>query len=110
MCCFSLYEKLNYIREVFWFAISAGLNFLPLKIGALINYGWFSFYYDIWFGWITESIPAEGWVNTYGTSGKKEWSGKISGNAFGFTGIKIIKDLLHFYYLGSALHVRIKNI
>lgn len=106
---FSFYEKLNYFREAFWCVLGAGLNFLPLKIGTFIHYGWISFDYDDWYGWVIDEIPAKGWVSTYGLSGKKQWTGDFSGEAIGFTGIKIFTGLLDFFYLGAALRVKIEN-
>jgi hypothetical protein len=93
-------------RMGLWIAFGAGLNFLPLKIGAYIYYGWFRNYGHHWY---PVDIPAEGWVITNGLSGKKEWSGDFYGDVVGFTGIKIIRDLLDFYYLGAALRVKIKD-
>lgn len=97
------YYNLFRLRMVFWLALAGILNFLPLKIGAYIHYGWFQ---PGPFGgsW---PIPAEGWINTYDSSGKKEWSGDFYGEVFGFTGIKIITGFLDFYYFGAALWVKI---
>jgi hypothetical protein len=106
---FSFYEKLNYFREAFWCALGAGLNFLPFKIGAYIHYGWISFDYEDWYGWVIDEIPAKGWVSTYGISGKKQWSGDFSGEALGFTGIKIFTGFLDFFYFGAALRVKIED-
>ena len=95
---------LLFLRVFFWIYLGAGLNFLPLKIGGFIYYGWYKFIEDvgIW------PIPAEGWVGTTGLSGKKHLSGNLEGYVIGFTGIKIIRDFLDFYYLGAALRVKIK--
>lgn len=100
---YSPYYNLYRLRMVFWLALAGILNFLPLKIGAYIHYGWFQ---PGPFGG-SIPVPAEGWINTYDSSGKKEWSGDFYGEVFGFTGIKIITGFLNFYYFGAALWVKI---
>ena len=97
---------LFFLRMLLWIAFAEVLNFFPLKIGAFIRYGWFKID-DPEAG--PESIPAEGWVNTYGLSGTKNWSGGFYGNAFGFTGIKITRDFLKHYYLGAVLKINMNG-
>jgi len=99
------FSKLFFLRIVFWIAFGAGLNFLPLKIGAYMFYGWYIPSFDPWDE--SEWIPAKGWIITNGLSGKKQWSGNFFGDVVGFTGIKIYRELFDFFYLGSALRVRI---
>lgn len=94
-------------RFSFWFYLAAGINFCPIKFGALMHYGWYDISFDPWYP--SERIPAKGWVYTNGLYGKKEWSGDFYGNVLGFTGIKIIRGFLDFYYLGAALKVRIED-
>ena len=103
-----IHEKLLFFRTFFWIAIGVGLNFLPLKIGAYIHYGWFKFYWFPPYNTV-EDIPAEGWVNTFGLFGKKGWSGDFYGEVLGFTGIKITNELLDHFYLGAALRLNIKD-
>ena len=98
--------RLLFLRMSLWIALGVGLNFLPLKTGAYIHYGWIKFLYYPWD--YSEDIPAEGWVNTFGLFGKKELSGDFYGDVLGFTGIKITNELLDHYYLGAALRVKIK--
>ena len=100
--------RLLFLRMSFWITFGVGLNFLPLKIGAYIHYGWFKFYFYPWYNEV-EDIPAEGWVNTYGLFGKKEWSGDFYGGVIGFTGIKITNKLLDHFYFGAALGVSIDD-
>ena len=83
--------------------IGAGLNFLPFKFGAFIIYAWFEQGEE--FGY---PIPAEGWVKIKDISGNETWEGKFWGGVTGFTGIKIIKGLGNFSYLGTALTVDIE--
>jgi hypothetical protein len=97
-----LFREIYKLRLYFWLFLGAGINFLPIKIGAIIAYGFPNFdpfNYD--------DYPAEGWVYTLGASGKKIWSGGFWGLVLGFTGIKIIKDYFDFFYLGAALMVGI---
>ncbi len=99
-----LLDKFFSSRIGFWLLLVAGINFLPIKFGALMHYGWFRI--NDWGG--IESIPAEGWVNTIGSSRDKSWSGSFNGYIIGFTGIKIIRSFLDFFYLGAALKVHIE--
>ena len=101
----NLYTILLYFRIYFWLVFGAALNYLPLKIGAYINYGWLKMVGPNEF----VDIPAEGWISTTGLCGKKEISGKFSGRVIGFTGIKIIREFLDYYYLGAALKVNIET-
>jgi hypothetical protein len=100
--------RLLFLRMSLWIAFGVGLNFLPLKTGAYIHYGWIKFPYYPWD--YSEDIPAEGWVNTFGLFGKKEWSGDFYGDVLGFTGIKITNELLDHYYLGSALRITMNDV
>ena len=98
------FREIYQLRLLFWLFLGAGINSLPLKIGAIIGYGFPNFdpfSYD--------KYPAEGWVSTLGVYGKKSWSGSFFGVAFGFTGIKIIIDFFDFFYLGTTLGVVILN-
>jgi hypothetical protein len=97
-----LFDEIYRLRLFFWFILGAGINFFPIKIGALMHYG--NYAYDPYGGGI---IPAEGWVITLGSSGKKSWSGSFYGFIFGFTGIKIMRDYFDFFHLGSAFHAYI---
>jgi hypothetical protein len=99
--------RLLFLRMSLWIALGVGLNFLPLKTGAYIHYGWIKFPYTPWD--YPEDIPAEGWVNTFGLFGKKEWSGDFYGDVLGFTGIKITNELLNHYYLGAALRITMND-
>jgi hypothetical protein len=99
-----LFREIYQFRLYFWLFLVAGINFLPLKIGAIIGYGFPNFdpfSYD--------KYPAEGWVYTIGASGKKIWSGSFSGLVLGFTGIKIIRNYFDFFYFGTALQVVLMN-
>ena len=99
-----LFREIYQLRLYFWLFLATSINLLPLKIGALIGYGFPNFdpfSYD--------EYPAEGWVYTLGASGKKIWSGSFSGLVIGFTGIKIIRDYFDFFYLGTALQVVLTN-
>jgi len=99
-----VFREIYQLRLLFWLFLGAGINSLPLKIGAIIGYGFPNFdpfSYD--------KYPAEGWASTLGVYGKKSWSGSFFGAAFGFTGIKIIRDFFDFFYLGTALGVVIFN-
>ena len=103
----NFHSILLFFRMFFWIAFGAGLNFLPLKIGAYMFYGWYTPSFDPWEE--SEWIPAKGWIITNGLSGKKQWTGSFFGDVLGFTGIKIYRDLFDFFYLGSALLVRIEE-
>ena len=82
--------------------------FNPLPIGNTIYLGSLSG------GMLPRIIPAEGWVYTVGLNGIKTWSGTFTGDlgqifkgALGFTGIKIGFLLTSYFYMGSALGVKI---
>jgi len=94
-------------RFSFWLFLGASINFLPIKFGAFIYYGWLTISFDPWYP--SELIPAEGWVFTIGLSGKQQWIGDFFGHVVGFTGIKIIRGFLDFFYLGAALQVKIEE-
>jgi len=96
------------------------LNINPLSLGYEIGLG---FWTSPPFGFPT-TFPAEGWVNTFGLNGKKIWEGEFFGQlpissfisflvfecypgVLGFTGIKIGLLDSHFFYMGSALWVKI---
>jgi hypothetical protein len=99
-----LFREIYQLRLYFWLFLGAGINFFPLKSGAIIAYGFPNFdpfSYD--------EYPAEGWVYTIGLSGKQIWSGSFWGLVLGFTGIKIIREYFDFIYLGAALRLGIYN-
>ncbi|UCF50282.1 MAG: hypothetical protein JSU91_02020 [Thermoplasmatales archaeon] len=100
----SLLNKLLNLRLGFWLYLASGINFLPMKFGAFMLY--FGLEMDDYY-WL-EPVPAEGWVRTIGLSGYKYWDGSFYGFVVGFTGIKIIKELFDFFYLGAALKVHIE--
>ena len=91
-------------RMIIWYITAGILNLFPFKIGTYIHYGGYGGYYRA-----PQEIPAEGWINTNGLLGNKNWSGSFYGNVIGFTGIKIIKGFFDRYYIGSALRIRIEN-
>ena len=102
---YKLIELSYWTRIAFWGAISLTAHFIPVKIGSLIEYGWFEIvdeFYNI------ERIPAEGWIHTNGLYGVKNWDGKFEGRTIGFTGIKITKFPLEQFYLGYAISVEIE--
>ncbi len=95
--------NLFFLRVFFWGYLGAGLNFCPIKFGAYMIFGWIEFGDEIPY-----FIPAEGWVNTIGPYDNFFWSGSFNGYVIGFTGIKIIRSFLDFFYLGAALKVHIE--
>jgi hypothetical protein len=92
------------LRTAFLVYLGAVINFLPIKLGALMLYGNIRAGYMGYF----YTIPAEGWVYTVGSSGNKSWEGSFYGGVVGFTGIKIIYGLFSFFYLGAAYKVHVE--
>jgi hypothetical protein len=91
-------------RMFLWLGIAGFSNFFPLKMGSQIHYGGLEWHYRV-----PQEVPAEGWINTYGLLGKKNWSGDIYGSVIGFTGIKITKGFSNHYYLGTAVKIKIED-
>jgi len=91
-------------RMFLWLGIAGILNLYPLKIGSFLHYGGVEGGYRA-----PQEVPAEGWINTDGLFGKKNWSGNFYGNVIGFTGIKITKNIFDHYYLGTAVKIRVEN-
>jgi hypothetical protein len=96
--------RLVAFRMIIWYIIAGILNLYPLKFGTFIHYGGYGGNYRA-----PQEVPSEGWINTNGQLGKKNWSGSFYGNVIGFTGIKIIKGFLDRYYIGTAVKIRIVN-
>jgi len=94
---------------------------IPITLGSGISLGG---YIEDNYGYNRDYFPAEGWINTFGSSGNKKWNGSFYGQisgfqlwvfyeyigVIGFTGIKILNmDSLYYYYLGSANYVNIDH-
>jgi len=89
--------------------------FSPLKIGGCIAFGSYDYYRPSYTG-------AKGWLHTNGMSGIKDWEGSFRGlissfhhidhivyvGVVGFIGIKLFKEFDSYYYLGSALGVKVR--
>ncbi len=53
-------------------------------------------------------VPAQGWINTIGLNGVKNWNDNFFGGVLGFTGIKICyppNEFMTYFYMGAALIV-----
>lgn len=114
---------LNIISNMGIVLFSVGYTFFMFWILyiSIQHFSEYSFCNTISFG--IGNNPAVGWIKTIGLNGIKEYNGTFYGllkqldtkltnciyymGAFGFSGLKLFQDFDNYYYMGSALLVKI---